>query len=222
MDKKKVFTEIRGFLILLLVITSMRSALADWNDVPTGSMKPTIQEGDRVVVNKLAYDLKFPFTTIELLKWSDPKRADIVVLFSPADGVRLVKRVIAVPGDRIELRNNQLLVNGHIQPTAPIGSPVEDDEQGPTFITEENLAGRVHKVMFTPQLNNEKRTFGPVTVPPGQYFVMGDNRDNSNDSRFIGLIPRAKIVGRATAVAFSLDRAHHFSPRFDRFFHGLK
>jgi signal peptidase I len=222
MDKKKVFSELRGFLILLLVITSMRSALADWNDVPTGSMKPTIQEGDRVVVNKLAYDLKIPFTMIELLRWSDPRRADIVVLFSPADGVRLVKRVVAVPGDRVELRDNQLLVNGRIQATAPIGSPVEDEEHRMTFITDENLGGRVHKVMYTPQLNNEKRTFGPITVPPGQYFVMGDNRDNSNDSRFIGLIPRRRIVGRATAVAFSLDRAHHFSPRFDRFFHGLQ
>jgi signal peptidase I len=222
MDRKKAFTELRGFLILLLIITSMRSALADWNDVPTGSMKPTIQEGDRVVVNKLAYDLKVPFTTIELLKWSDPKRADIVVLFSPADDVRLVKRVVAIPGDKVELRDNVVLVNGHVQPTAPIGAPIEDDEQGLTFVTDETLGGRVHKVMYTPQLNNEKRTFGPIVVPPGQYFVMGDNRDNSKDSRFIGLIPRHRIVGRATAVAFSLDRAHHYTPRFDRFFHGLQ
>ena len=100
MDKKKVFYEVRVFLLMLLVISSLRSALADWNDVPTGSMKPTIEEGDRVVVNKLAYDLKVPFTLVELMKWSDPKRGDIVVLFSPADGVRLVKRVVAVPGDK--------------------------------------------------------------------------------------------------------------------------
>src|SRR5881398_1994769 len=113
MNKKKVLQEIRVFLIMILVVSSLRSALADWNDVPTGSMKPTIQEGDRVVVNKLAYDLKIPFTTIEIAKWSDPKRGDIVVLFSPLDGTRLVKRVIAVPGDRIEMRDNQLFVDGN-------------------------------------------------------------------------------------------------------------
>src|SRR5258707_14491362 len=100
MDKKKVYAEVRGFLILLLVVCSLRSALADWNDVPTGSMKPTIQEGDRVVVNKLAYDLNVPFTTIEITKWADPKRGAIVVLFSPVDGVRLVKRVVPLPGDQ--------------------------------------------------------------------------------------------------------------------------
>src|SRR6476646_12125074 len=108
MTKKKVFEEIKVFVLMLLVVTSLRSALADWNDVPTGSMKPTIQEGDRVVVNKLAYDLKIPFTTYEVAKWGDPHRADIVVLFSPRDGVRLVKRVIAVPGDNVQLVENNL------------------------------------------------------------------------------------------------------------------
>src|SRR5438270_13787036 len=103
MLKKKVLIEIRIFLAMLLVVSSLRSALADWNDVPTGSMKPTIEEGDRVVVNKLAYDLKVPFTVAEIMKWSDPKRGDIVVLFSPAAGVRLVKRGVAVPGDQVEL-----------------------------------------------------------------------------------------------------------------------
>src|SRR3954471_3850227 len=102
MDKKKVFYEVRVFLLMLLVISSLRSALADWNDVPTGSMKPTIEVGDRVFVNQLAHDLKVPFTTIEIAKWADPKRGDIVVLFSPADGTRLVKRVVALPGDRVE------------------------------------------------------------------------------------------------------------------------
>src|SRR5439155_23763717 len=97
---------------MLLVVSSLRSALADWNDVPTSSRKPTIEEGDRVVVNKLAYDVKFPFTTWELFKWSDPHRGDVVVLFSPVDGTRLVKRVIALPGDKIEMRENQLFVNG--------------------------------------------------------------------------------------------------------------
>jgi signal peptidase I len=214
--KKKVLNEIRVFLAMLLVVSSLRSALADWNDVPTGSMKPTIEEGDRVVVNKLAYDLKVPFTTFELLKWGDPQRGDIVVLFSPADGTRLVKRVVGVPGDRIEMRDNTLFVNGHAAQWREIGLQ-DDSEQGSSVVVEENLAGVNHEVMFTPQMA-AVRSFGPLTVPPGRYFVMGDNRDNSNDSRFIGLIDRQRIVGKATAVAFSFDRAHHFAPRFNRFF----
>jgi signal peptidase I len=214
--KKKVLNEVRVFLAMLLVVSSLRSALADWNDVPTGSMKPTIEEGDRVVVNKLAYDLKLPFTTFELWKWGDPERGDIVVLFSPVDGTRLVKRVVGVPGDRIEMRENQLFVNGHAALVKEIGLQ-DDNEQGSSVVVEENLAGLTHEVMFTPQIP-AVRSFGPLTVPQGRYFVMGDNRDNSNDSRFIGLIERQRIVGKATAVAFSFDRSHHFAPRFDRFF----
>jgi signal peptidase I len=180
-------------------------------------MKPTIQEGDRVVVNKLAYDLKVPFTTIEIAKWADPKRGDIVVLFSPTDGTRLVKRVIALPSDHVAMVNNQLFVNGAAMPVSQPLGPVADDEQGITFVANELLAGRNHKVMFTPQIA-ALRSFGPVTVPPGKYFVMGDNRDNSNDSRYIGYIDRERIVGKALAVAFSLDRNHHWAPRFERFF----
>ena len=220
MLKKRVLIEIRIFLAMLLVVSSLRSALADWNDVPTGSMKPTIEEGDRVVVNKLAYDLKVPFTTFEVWKWGDPQRGDIVVLFSPVDGTRLVKRVIGVPGDSIEMRENQLFVNGRPAKWKEI-STHEDSEQGSSLVVEENLAGRLHRVMFTPQIP-AVRSFGAVIVPAGKYFVMGDNRDNSNDSRFIGLIERKRIVGKATAVAFSFDRAHYFAPRFSRFFTSIQ
>jgi signal peptidase I len=220
MDKKKVFYEARVFLLMLLVISSLRSALADWNDVPTGSMKPTIEEGDRVVVNKLAYDLKLPFTLVELMKWSDPRRGDIVVLFSPADGVRLVKRVVALPGDTIELRENQLIVNGKAASWKPVGQR-DDPEQGMSYIVEETLNGKAHEVLFMPQSSSPMRSFGPLVVPAGRYFVMGDNRDNSNDSRYIGMIERRRIVGKAMAVAFSLDRAHWYRPRLHRFFKGI-
>ncbi len=222
MDKKKIINEIRVFALMLLVVTSLRSALADWNDVPTGSMKPTIQEGDRVVVNKLAYDLKIPFTTFEVLKWGDPHRGDIVVLFSPQDGVRLVKRVIAVPGDVVQLVDNELFINGKKQPWSTDFTPMDIPTQGRTYVTNELLDGHEHKVMISPQMSSPMRTYGPKTVPPGQYFVMGDNRDNSNDSRYIGLIPRRQIVGKALAVAFSLDRNHYYAPRFERFFTGLR
>lgn len=219
-DKKKVMNEIRIFLLMILVVSSLRSALADWNDVPTGSMKPTIQEGDRVVVNKLAYDLKVPFTTIQIVRWSDPKRGDIVVLFSPVDGTRLVKRVVALPGDKVEMRDNQLFVNGKLARQSPIAIASSDDS-GPVYVYDEDLDGHNHQMMVTPEMP-AVRSFGPVNVPEGSYFVLGDNRDNSNDSRFIGFIERRRIVGEAVAVAFSLDRSNWFVPRFDRFFEGLR
>ena len=106
---------IRPLAVPLLLIASAKSALADINYVPTGSMKPTILEGDVVFINKLAYDLRVPFTFARLTQWSDPARGDIVVCFSPADGQRLVKRVVGIPGDTVELRKNALLVNGVLQ-----------------------------------------------------------------------------------------------------------
>src|ERR1700728_265531 len=109
---KKVWRESKSLLLMLFILTAVRSAIADWNDVPTGSMNPTIVQGDRVFVNKLAYDLKVPFTTWHLAQWSNPKRGDIVVFYSPVDGTRLVKRVIGLPGDRIEQDNDHLLING--------------------------------------------------------------------------------------------------------------
>jgi len=222
MNKQKILQEVRVFLIMILVVSSLRSALADWNDVPTGSMKPTIQEGDRVVVNKLAYDLKIPFTMVEVAKWGDPKRGDIVVLFSPLDNVRLVKRVIGLPGDRVAMLNNTVFINGKPVTLPATSDPITDSQQGMVFITDENLDGRDHKIMLTPQSMGSMRSFAPIVVPPGHYFVMGDNRDNSNDSRFIGFIERRRIVGRALAVAFSLDRDRHYAPRFKRFFTALQ
>jgi signal peptidase I len=219
MNKKKIINEIRIFLLMLLVVSSLRSALADWNDVPTGSMKPTIEIGDRVVVNKLAYDLKIPFTTIRVFKWDDPKRGDIVVLFSPVDGTRLVKRVVAVPGDTVAMVENHLYINNRKIEWTPLQT-TDDPEQGLTFVASETLGGREHKLMLTPQVP-AVRSFAPIKVPAGHYFVLGDNRDNSNDSRFIGFIGRKQIVGEATAVAFSLDRQNNWTPRLDRFFKRL-
>ena len=109
---KKAWRDNKSLLVTIIILTAVRSAIADWNDVPTGSMNPTIVQGDRVFVNKLAYDLKVPFTTWHLAQWSNPKRGDIVVFFSPVDGTRLVKRVIGLPGDKIELADEHLLKYG--------------------------------------------------------------------------------------------------------------
>src|SRR4051812_32541887 len=110
---RRVWRQVRTFAFIFIVLAALRSAIADWNDVPTGSMIPTILEGDRIFVNKLAYDLKVPFTTMHVATWDNPRRGDVVVFFSPDEGVRLVKRVIAVPGDTVELRDNELYLNGN-------------------------------------------------------------------------------------------------------------
>ncbi len=222
---KKAWRESKSLLITIFILTAVRSAIADWNDVPTGSMNPTIVQGDRVFVNKLAYDLKVPFTTWHLAQWSNPKRGDIVVFFSPVDGMRLVKRVVGLPGDRIELANEQLLINGRPLQYEPLpadtGHDVPPDKDGLRVYAEETAGGMPsHPVTILPQ-RPALRTFGPVTVPAGKYFVMGDNRDNSNDSRFWGTVDRNRIVGRATMVVLSLDHEHYFEPRWHRFFTGL-
>src|SRR5215203_5267946 len=106
--------------LVAIIVFPLKSAVADWNWVPTGSMKPTILEGDLVLVNKLAYDLKVPFTLERLATWDNPSRGDIVVFFSPHDAMRLIKRVVAIPGDTLELRDNVLLLNGKALQYQPI------------------------------------------------------------------------------------------------------
>lgn len=209
---------VKPFLLVAIILGTLRSALADWNDVPTGSMKPTIVEGDRVVVNKLAYDLKVPFTTTHLATWDDPHRGDIVVLYSPANGMRLVKRVVGIPGDRIQMKNNVLVVNGK-----PASYEVETGsaaERSAVVLDEKTPWASMHSIQVIPDIP-AMRDFGPVVVPSGEYFVLGDNRDNSQDSRYIGFIPREKIVGKAVAVAFSLNHSNYYLPRGDRWFRAI-
>jgi signal peptidase I len=217
--------EIRSLLILALVICSIRSSLADWNDVPTGSMKPTLIEGDRIFVNKLAYDLKVPFTTWHIAEWSDPQRGDIAVFFSPHDGKRLVKRVIGLPGDTLELQNERLILNGEPIEYAPLDETIAAQVAGPersaSEFALEQLPARPHAVMATPALP-APRDFGPMKVPADQYFMLGDNRDNSFDSRFWGCVSRSQIVGRATTVVMSLDRDRCWKPRSERWLRALE
>ena len=215
---------VKPILIVIIVVGVIRSAIADWNDVPTGSMKPTILEGDRIFVNKLAYDLKVPFTRWRLLQWEGPERGDIIVFFSPENGVRMVKRVVGVPGDRLRLRNNRLFVNGSLASYAPLDPDIVDQidpaRQHRHRFAVERIGGAEHPIMTTPAVP-ARRSFRPVTVPEGHYFVMGDNRDESRDSRWFGFVPRHLIAGRATGVAISLDPDHYYLPRYDRFFRGL-
>jgi signal peptidase I len=217
--RKKLWTFwrewVKPLLIIFAIMAPLRSVVADWNDVPSGSMRPTILVGDRIWINKLAYDLKVPFSTMRLSTWSDPQRGDIIVFRSPADGKRLVKRAVAVPGDLVELRDDHLFINGQSAEYGQVDNGVDA-----TLVLSETVFGRTHPVMMEPR-HQASGTFGPVRVPPGSYFAMGDNRDNSFDSRYFGFVPRNRIIGRATIVAMSFDRERHWQPRFDRFGRGL-
>ena len=215
---------IKPVAVMVLIVGSFRSAVADWNDVPTGSMKPTILEGDRIVVNKLAYDLKVPFTRVRLARWDEPQRGDIVGLYSPEDGKRLVTRVIGVPGDRIAMVRDRLVVNGatvEYEPLDAASVPGLGGRAVGRVLAVEELGRHGHAVMITPTVP-APRSFGEIHVPPGHYFVMGDNRDESADSRFFGFVSRDAIVGRATAVAASVDPSHHYRPRWQRFCRALR
>ena len=234
---------VKPLLIIGLVMFSFRSAVADWNDVPTGSMKPTILEGDRIFINKLAYDLKFPFTRFRLAQWDDPAWGDVVVLLSPEDGKRLVKRVVGLPGDVIEFRNDMYLYrNGKAAALSePQVSPDPRSFDHPAVrVLSEHAEGRDHPVMLI--IGSRLR---PGQVPIGclgkdgkprkrsrasswscwlddnEFFVMGDNRNNSRDSRIFGPVDRSMILGQATAVALSFDRENYYKPRLDRFFSNL-
>jgi signal peptidase I len=212
---------LRGLLVLILAMGALRSAVADWNDVPSGSMKPTILEGDRIMVNRLAYDLKVPFTSWRLARWATPQRGDVVILRSPADGKRLVKRVVGLPGDLLELRDNRLYVNGQPARIELLSRERAQGSEPGRVVARESLDTLDHRIQITPSVS-APRSFGPLRVPSTHFFVMGDNRDQSADSRFFGFVEGDAILGRVTGVAASVDLAHHLKPRWDRFFSGLR
>lgn len=178
---RKLFALLRdnaGFLLFLAGMFVFRSAVADWNHIPSGSMLPTLQIGDRVLVDKRAYAWRLPFTDVHLVERATPRVGDVITFASPVDGTRLIKRVVAVGGSQIGARRGLLYVDG-----APVG-----------------VAGRIE--------------FGPVSVPPDHVFVMGDNRDESFDSRFWGPVPVGSVYGRAEKVVFSLDGLAFRGDRF--------
>lgn len=202
-----------SILVALLIATSIKSAVADWNDIPSGSMRPTIMIGDRVFVNKLAYDLKIPYTTIHLMKWSDPQRGDIVVFYSPADRKRLIKRVVGMPGDELSMHQNRLFINGKEIDYETQNESVSGSEKR---ILNEMLGDVSHSVMLAPS-RSSMDSFGPIAIPEGKYFMMGDNRDNSSDSRVFGFVDRKAIVGRSSMVVISRE-GNFLHPRWNRFF----
>ncbi|MCZ8530035.1 signal peptidase I [Alteromonas sp. PRIM-21] len=199
------------FILLIVLLFSFRSSVADWYHVPSGSMEPTIMVGDRVVVDKSAYTLELPFTDVVVARTGDIKRGDIVIIDSSAADTRLIKRVIAVEGDKVALNNNVLFING--------------EKAALTFSNEqvysEDILGHNRTIALNP-IPSPAKSFNMVTVPKAHVLAMGDNRNNSVDSRYYGFIPVEEVQGKATSVAFSLDTHDMYLPRKDRVFVALQ
>ncbi len=177
-----------AILTVVLGILAARSSLADHYTIPSGSMLPTIKIGDRVAVNKLAYGLRVPFTDWVVVGGSGPASGDVIILESPEDGTVLIKRVVAVPGDFVAVRDGQVFLNGRF-------AAIEREAEGLV----EALGSARHPVDLD---YGGGPDFGPVEIPQGQYLVLGDNRGESRDGRIFGLVPRRAVLGKAMAVYY--------------------
>lgn len=211
-----VIESARSFFPVLLLVLVIRSFIAQPFHVPTGSLEPTVLPGDFVFTNQFIYGLRLPVINTKIVPITEPKRGDIVVLRWPVDPqVDFVKRVIGLPGDHIIYKNKQLIINGIPATLTPIG-PAIDEEPGENITVmqyQEDLLGVKHDILINPYSQGTGDL--DVTVPPNHYFMMGDNRDNSDDSRTWGFVPEANIVGKAEFIIISFNpQTHHF--RWDR------
>lgn len=222
----KLWKKNKGFLLFIFLMLFFRSAIADWYHIPSGSMQPTILIGDRVLVDKLAYDVKIPFTQINISRQAEPKHGDIIVFDSKVSEDLLIKRVIGLPGDIIELRNNRLLVNHKPVGIDLIEYSIEfddflDDRDIATYYRETFDSDEIEKNSHTIRIRLDRisqlSSFAPIKVPQDNYWVMGDNRDNSADSRVIGVVPRDELIGRAKSVVISFDKNNYYLPREERY-----
>jgi signal peptidase I len=172
--------------VALAIVVSARSSLADHYFVPSGSMLPTVEPDDHVFVDKLAYGLRVPLLDAYALHFTPPARGDVVVLLSPDEGTVLLKRVVGVPGDRVTVTDGTLVIDGREMPVVARG--------GASF---EELGAIVHAISLEAGGGPD---FGPVRIPPERYLVLGDNRGNSRDGRYFGLVARDAIMGRAQGI----------------------
>ncbi|MCW8832741.1 MAG: signal peptidase I [Colwellia sp.] len=209
---KQLWHNNKQFILFILLMSVFRSAVADWYTVPTGSMQPTIKEGDRVIVNKMAYDLKIPFSQISVFKTGEPKRGEIVVFESKAANNRLIKRVIGLPGDVIEMKNEVLFINGKAL------NYHSSQQKNHLVHAIEAIDNIQHAIQVDENQSNQLSSFKATLVPKNSYLVLGDNRRHSADSRVYGFVPRHELKGKATRIAFSLNYDNYYQPRDDRFF----
>ena len=202
--KSKLFEYAAAFLPVLLVVLLVRSFLYEPYRIPSGSMRPTLEVGDFIFVNKFSYGLRLPVTNTRIADLGSPKRGDVVVFKLPSDSsANFIKRLVGLPGDVIEYRGKRLRINGEL---IKVSEPLPEDFGNLFSIekAEEVLGAAKHDVYYIPSQRGREGTY---TVPEGHYFVMGDNRDNSRDSRYPGVsfIPEDRLVGRAELIWFNWD-----------------
>ncbi|MGH8264244.1 MAG: signal peptidase I [Steroidobacteraceae bacterium] len=194
----------RTFFPIIVIVLAVRSFVLEPFRIPSDSMMPTLQAGDFIFVNKYAYGLRLPVINAKVTAGHGPKRGDVIVFRLPANPrVNYIKRLVGLPGDQVEVRDNRVYINGTLQPLKPVGiySGPKDEEgryqDAPLLV--ERLGDVSHSVLFA---NQPSRDFNEK-VPAGYYFFMGDNRNNSQDSRFpeaVGFVPEQNLVGRAVRV----------------------
>lgn len=206
----------RSFFPILLIVFSIRSFAYESSRIPSGSLKPTLLVGDLIIVNKFDYGIRLPVIHKKIFSIGEPKRGDIVVFREPPTETRnLIKRVIGIPGDHISYKDKVLYINGkEIPQQFEKYTTDEMDEIGSWGVVQkkENLFGVEHRIYQIPGKQDDD--FDAV-VPKGKYFMMGDNRDDSADSRFWGFLPEENIVGKATRIWMSYDTLKH-PIRWDR------
>lgn len=193
----------RSLLPIFVIVLIIRSFLFQPFRVPSGSLEPTVEPGDFVLVSQFSYGLRLPVIHKKILNLGEPQRGDIAVFHYPVDtNVDFIKRIIGLPGDHIVYKNKQLTINGDKIPQKFIRNTVdiEGDRTIAATIKQENLEGLKHKIMTYSNVNHGVKF--DFTVPKGYYFVMGDNRDGSEDSRYWGFLPEHDLVGKAWYVWF--------------------
>jgi signal peptidase I len=216
---KNWLQENKGFLVFLMLFGVFRTAVADWNPIPSASMRPGLLEGDVVFVNRLAFNVKLPLTDVVVARTGEPQRGDVVTFSSPSDGTRLIKRIMALPGDVVEMRDEKLVINGQAATYTEVEQVMEPIGQGRYTQAQrfdEKLGTQQQRIQVLPAIV-ARRNFAPMTIPADQYLMLGDNRDNSADSRYIGLVPRHLLIGRAVRVLVSADIEGNWMPRGERF-----
>ncbi len=204
-DTPSLVLEVKSYFVIIAVIFGLRSFVVEPFQIPSGSMLPTLQIGDFILVNKFDYGLRLPVTNTTLIPTSEPKRGDVVVFKYPLDpSLNYIKRLVGLPGDKIRYRNKVLTVNGQQVSKAFLAAlPISlNPNEEPVTLFKENLGGVEHDIYNS---NRNTPHEGDWVVPEGHYFVMGDNRDNSADSRFWGFVPEANMKGRAFYVWLHWD-----------------